>query len=64
MKPKVIYEEKYKRGAMVIKERSFPELKHTNGAQVVAAELLSAGRLDNGREFQVIRCELAWLEDK
>jgi len=54
--PKVAYEETYKRGAMVIMKDHLPVCGHLmSGAVVLSAELLKAGTLDDGTEFQNIR---------
>ena len=57
-KNKIVYSEKYKRGAAMIKERSLPVLKHANDAEVISAELLEAGKLKDGTEYQILRVEL------
>lgn len=57
---KVEYQEVYSEGAMVITNPlKLPDLKHlTRGFHVVLCELLKAGTLEDGREFQEIRVVL------
>jgi hypothetical protein len=58
---KVLYAEKYKRGAAMIRECYLPNLPHVDGKKftVHSGEVLEAGRVECGdgvkREFQTIR---------
>jgi hypothetical protein len=62
---KVLYAEKYRRGALKIKESHLPNLPHVDGNKfaVHSGEILEAGRVEcpDGvtREFQTIRFLLA-----
>ena len=61
---KVEYEETYKDDAMVIRDPlRLPELKHlTPGYKVALCQLLKAGRLADGREYQELRVVLEQKE--
>lgn len=53
--PTVKYEETYKRGAMKVAKEFLPTLPHlAKGSKVVSLELLKAGTLSDGTEFQNI----------
>jgi len=54
MRDKLIYQEKYKKGSMEIRDENLPVLKHTApGSQVLEAELIEAGKiLRKGQEIE------------
>jgi hypothetical protein len=63
MRERVLYGEKYRKGALRILPDKLPTLNHlTNGFAVHSADLVEAGRMQCSdgvtREFQVIRVML------
>lgn len=54
--PAITYQETYRRGTMKVAKEFLPELPHlTKGAKVISFELLKAGTLSDGTEFQNVR---------
>lgn len=56
-KPKEVYRETYRRGSAVIREDLLPERLPflEEGWRVDSIEVMAAGVMDDGREFQEIR---------
>lgn len=64
MKEKILYQEKYKPGAMKLKDDFIPDCKHSDGYHPVRAEIRAAGTCElNGErlEFQDVRL---WFSTK
>lgn len=57
VKSEEVYRETYKKGSMVVRRdllpERFPYMKKDH--HIVGIEVLSAGRMDDGREFQNVR---------
>lgn len=55
-KPKITYQEKYRSGAMKVKQDSLPNLRHIPPEYIVkSCEIQSAGALDDGTNFQILK---------
>lgn len=55
-KPKITYQEKYRSGAMMVKQDSLPKLNHIPPEYIIkSCEIQSAAALDDGTNFQILK---------
>jgi hypothetical protein len=55
---KIIHEERYKSGALMIRKDLLPTVPSATGYEVIEAEVLTAGHYSDGNEFQTLRVVL------